>query len=1208
MAFYFFKFIPDNKSNLEGRSYRQLRSLANTITQKTNDIGAIFEQKNIETGNVIHKKGAFDRLNSIYAYSVDRTVPEKEKFFVGRGKNENVKFYFRIKDTLNPPYLAIRSNDLLSPVFNNRDDLFNAYILLRNNPGSDNPARTTYEILYQSPGVSSSEFISLDTLSRLQKNSDFSSTIDLNISGTDYHIFLSSFRVQQEKLVLAGLIKRADYLAKVNRAPRSLASFFFVLLLVLLISLPFFKIFLLSPREHIGFSDVIYCGISLFAGSSLLIIALFGIFTASNKTANSQNKLKTLSNNLKQDFESQLDSCKKQLQLYDQQISNIADSGKWLFLLEYRGDSMTRQNRLKLNDLMKPRAYKNIQRVFWIDSSGDTQAKWNTFNFFANFTCVSDFAYFTRLSAQSREDSSVVIYPVFSNSTGEFQVIVSRSFYPADKKIKKNPLDNLKYSLIAGFFTVSARPVMEKNFDFSIIDNSTGDVFFSSDKSQNLQLNFSDELHSSNFQNALITRTASPLPDINFKDKLLDLYVSPIKDFPLSLVVYYDKGLVYDHVLRIIYFTTEIILIVYILIIICLGWYGIKTQQGSVLNVSMNKIEWFRISKENSRSYRFTVHYFLRLIFLTLILFFTILAGNLDIRSIFYISFFLPFFTTWGFLSSRLTDSKIWEDEFRAKKLSFKIITMNYFFPAFMILLNFIVLGLIPDSDSWIFDEHHCFLYFFEVAALIMMSDVYTGVYGKNKWFDRTNNLFINRPMLSDFGVYKGTYEQLEFGKEKKKIIINYFNSLYLGVLLVAVIPVIGIFLYAENSQRIQDLKSSELFAVSQLEKKIQYVNKELIDNFDSTLEKLQPGFFAYMEDFKKNAGIYLSPGHRIFTRTDKDMNKDTCKTINFPSPDVFYYSLLHFTFPFALDQDDNDNIQAQSGDTSWTFQLCHGRQDSLFLRYKSQIDKKIPLIEMHSKMPSQLSVFAGKNIFSKLFLIALLFSLLYGCLWVIWKSIRRLFLLDYYLNRDCQRTDSCNLYYLLSTNSTTDFTINNEIDLNKIPTPVLFKFESARFFRYRAICSREEFILAMQNYFRDNYEQIWQSLDKQEQYVTYDVCTDGYTNYKDMDVVYRLIFRGILYFKDFKICPFSKSFQNYILSKKGTAEIRELKSQVAVAGTWQAFRNPVLFVVVIIASFLVITQDTLVHQATALITSVGAIFRLLSGFAVKLPFTRVPK
>lgn len=1214
MAFYFFKFIPDNRSNLEARCYRQLRSLSGTVTQKVNDISAIFDQQNIDINKVREKKDAFQRLNDIYTYDIAENIPAQEEFFIRRRIDELSAFYFHVSDsTKQHPnlFLSIGANELLNPVFTSQDDLFDSYILLKTEPSQPGENRPVYDILYQSSPISSSQGMHLDTLIRLQKNSDLSSVIDLNISGIDYHIFLSSFQIQQEKLILLGLMKKGDYLAKVNRAPGSMTAFFFVVLLVLLISLPFFKIFLLSPREHVGFADLIYCGISLFAGFSLLIITLLGIFTAGNRTSNSQEKLNSLSTILKTDFEQQLDSCKKQLRIYDEMISHLNTKDKKFLFLTDSTDSK-RYLKYLVNNAMNPSAFKNIQRVFWLDDAGQTKAKWSTVNFFVNFTKVSSFPFFSRLKSQSREDTSFVIYPVFSNATGEFQVVVTRKFLLPHDNGDSVVSKNFKYSVLAGFFSVSASPVIEKNFDFSIIDNQSGNVFFSSDKSQNLQLNFSEELHNSNFQNALNTRSSSLITDAGFKDKLVDLYIVPIKDFPLSLVVYYDKGVVYDRVLRIVYFTTEMILTIYFLIVILLGWYGIKKQEGSGLNMSMNKIEWFRISDKNKKSYQFTAHYFFTLIILTIFLFLIVILFNLDIRSIFYISFFLPFFVVWGFLCSRLTDLARYEGSFKMKSwirfIPAGVFSYNFLIVAFLFLLNFVVLRMSSRTISRVFDRQYFILYIFELAALVIMALVYYDVYNKEKkWLAPINNLFVSSATISRFGVYTSTYRELYDGQERKNIIINYLNSLFMGMLLVSVIPVLGVFLYAEKSQRIQDLKSSELFAATRLEQKIQYINRELIDNFDVSLKLRHADFAQSMELFKKKAGIYNSHNHIIYTVSDTNRNSYSGrKTVQLP--DAFYYSVLHISFPFAFDEKENDNMPAFSGDDSWEFHLTRNQGDSLFLHYKSRVDTSILAINVHAGIRDQVSTFVNRNFFSKIILLLLLISLVYGCFRVVGKSIRRLFLLDYFLNHESQRRDSSKMEYMLSNNNPSDFTINKDIDLRKISTEELFKIECEKKFRYSKICSREEFILAMQNYFHDNYEQIWQSLDRQEQYVTYDVCTDGYTNYKDMDIVYRLMFKGILVFEDYKICPFSLSFQNYILSKKRTTEIRQLKSQVAVAGTWEAFRIPVLIVMTIIASFLVITQDTLVHQATALITSVGAIFHLLSGFASKLSFGRMPK
>jgi hypothetical protein len=113
-------------------------------------------------------------------------------------------------------------------------------------------------------------------------------------------------------------------------------------------------------------------------------------------------------------------------------------------------------------------------------------------------------------------------------------------------------------------------------------------------------------------------------------------------------------------------------------------------------------------------------------------------------------------------------------------------------------------------------------------------------------------------------------------------------------------------------------------------------------------------------------------------------------------------------------------------------------------------------------------------------------------------------------------------------------------------------------------------------------------------------LARDGYSNYKNADIIFRLIYKGILVQKNFRIKFFSLSFRNFLLGKKGTQEIDDLKTKFATGGMWRSIRIPVFMILCGFLVFFVLTQNEMTHRLTAFISSVAALGPLLIEFISK--------
>ena len=120
--------------------------------------------------------------------------------------------------------------------------------------------------------------------------------------------------------------------------------------------------------------------------------------------------------------------------------------------------------------------------------------------------------------------------------------------------------------------------------------------------------------------------------------------------------------------------------------------------------------------------------------------------------------------------------------------------------------------------------------------------------------------------------------------------------------------------------------------------------------------------------------------------------------------------------------------------------------------------------------------------------------------------------------------------------------------------------------------------------------------MSREERYFIYDFADDGYTNYRDSELLFTLLRKGLLRYNTQKDqwSIFAISFREFVLRKKGSPEIDRLKQKYSVPGVWATIRIPALIVIVACAVLLIMTQESVSHQIAVGITSVSAIVPII--------------
>jgi hypothetical protein len=120
-------------------------------------------------------------------------------------------------------------------------------------------------------------------------------------------------------------------------------------------------------------------------------------------------------------------------------------------------------------------------------------------------------------------------------------------------------------------------------------------------------------------------------------------------------------------------------------------------------------------------------------------------------------------------------------------------------------------------------------------------------------------------------------------------------------------------------------------------------------------------------------------------------------------------------------------------------------------------------------------------------------------------------------------------------------------------------------------------------------YNEIWQSLTKEEKFLLYDLAEDGLVNPFDDYNLSMLICKGLIIRPHGTLMLFNKGFRNFILTSIGNAEVNRIKQLVKDNGSWGNLKAPLSLAVLAILVFLIASQQESYTQIITYVTALGA-------------------
>lgn len=1290
---YYFNYVPNNKNALNQWGQRSLNQLATNFTKRGADVRSIFDSAILSS--LQKKEGSYRYLNSNIAYNLDkisldsagRAAWRKNPVpFMGKDRAEQWCIQYHADSLAGDSGVYIRVKDFISPLLEGRDDIFDRYMLFRDTDKGTQGKPINLEVLYRDEQLSSSAMINADTLLRSQKNSDLSGVVELTISGTVYEVFIRPFDFYQQHMYLAGLISKTNYEKSAQSTPLNFIPYSIVLFLVIFISMPFLKIYLLSPKERINAGDVLTAALSFFVGSSIFVLVLFYLFITFFTKVTFNHRLDKFGKELHADITSELRLANDQLWKYDSIYSRLDDSAKKV--LVYRNTSDSIKN--SVNTAFTPTSYFNISRVFWIDNAGNTIAKWNPFNFDARLSSVKTAEFFRILQRQTPTDSSFVssdrnvIYSGKSNVTGEFQVYLAKPLRRLIADTGGHPVNSLAITM-ALFPNSSIRPVIPAGFGFCVIDRE-GRILMDADEHRNLTENLLEETgDNAQLAHSIQYKSEAIIDNIILYGQICQMKVLPLHGQPLSVVVYYNRRLLTNNILRLLHFTMETLLYIFLGLGACVFISGLSSFFTSTrLRFRLYKMEWVRYSTANRNAYAFTRVYYWYLTVLTTALFLVIQLAGLDMRTLFYTSLVLPFYAVWAFIFSglgaipgSLEKCKKYVTSFLKTESSVLVAASSILFC--LILINCLLFPYY--KNDFHFRTGSIWLFFLFQALAILGLLV-------------TRPLARKKEMAQKIKERKGTNKRLN---ERDFSRPNYIVSLCFAIVLIGVLPTLGVLTYGFYSEKIQYKKNKLLKIAEDAEQRDFYLTTKVLPAYKPVV-RARLATHSYFDSLLFQSGMYLTekdsaiysplppashpvhpvaaadkaPVHKIAANSSVTAIRDTASTHpiaanssvppthdtksallaadnssvpeapdtialhavsataslpadttpsqsvalaagsrpspaantvqgSFPTPtprntelaDEPYAHFMDHRFIRTSQEYDSYSITGNADDSSWQFYTTHDMHDWINLSYRNRVaERRGYQFLARSSIQNPLIDFINLPFFGVILFALLTLILIVGFNWLIKGTADRLFLFRFAREHDPDRGDNLLVKFL-----------GHPDCRPKIPAtgPNLYKgfmeLTAPEFSTDLSVKDRETLILSHESRFATLYDCIWNTLPAEEQFILYDFCLDGYTNYKNKEILNKLMDKGILLLMDDAFKPFSLSFRNHILSKKDSPAFNKIIAAGNTGGAWTALRIPILTIVAVIAIFTAFTQSDFTNKLTAFLTSLLALFPLVLKF-----------
>ncbi|HKA38002.1 MAG TPA: cache domain-containing protein, partial [Thermoanaerobaculia bacterium] len=305
-------------------------------------------------------------------------------------------------------------------------------------------------------------------------------------------------------------------------------------LLMIVVSWPFLKLWLIGNRQRVRLIDMLLLGISSLLVLSVGTLYLLDSYAYTRLKAHIHDGLKTLSEGIRSNMRREIAAAYSQLRVLQSASSAETGAGPRIVV-----DALQRTPKLDFS------FYPFFEAYSLIDSKGFQQQKWSIRSRSQSppRIPVSDREYFTRIVENQTwslppegglpEIKDFALESIRSITRMDTQAVLAvHNDSPADL-----PVATLAFPMIS-----LIKPVVPEGFGFAVIeDRDDGRVLFHSDDRRNLIEQFFLETDRDRRLRSVVAARRAELMDLRYWGRDYSAYVAPLAGFPWSVVTFYEK-------------------------------------------------------------------------------------------------------------------------------------------------------------------------------------------------------------------------------------------------------------------------------------------------------------------------------------------------------------------------------------------------------------------------------------------------------------------------------------------------------------------------------------------------------------------------------------------------------------------------------------------------------------------------------------------
>jgi hypothetical protein len=552
-ALFFFVYMPNNEKRIQKQRFQALQNIDANIRVKIENSVSLLNNTMTDylKGNSAHQDTLKEYILGFPRNHFTLSLPKEisyEQSLLGRDSsavdsayslsanndNQNVRLIYDKnfekgrRTVVYRMVMEFSYQQFFSPLL--RGNVFDEYIVFKD----QKPVFETFPA-----GVSSFQ---KDTVLGIKDGVAGASIGSYKVGGVDYHFFLQPVRLNSENdWVVSGLLSNDHYQAKKSQLPPQVVLLLVSIVLVLLLSFPWIKLYQMGSKDRLTFKDAV----SSLMISMLLMSLVFFLFFHHNGPFRSREKIDTrkiIADSIHHKLLAETRVAVKTLTRLDTLLKYWQPDS----ISGYDTSMLGRSNNYGVSDsAITTEITKDIHisQMFWIDQSGQELINWRlrkgAYSRYHPYGIYKERNYFKEILGKGglTIEGDITKFSI--------EQVISWTRFSFTSVVAKRSVISEKNRTVVACMSFNLRSVedvlLPVGYEFAVIDNQAK-VLYHSDKLRNLNETLTTKFSDSAALESCLAARAPGTFKTTYYDNNYTVQVVPVMGLPYFVVVLEDTG------------------------------------------------------------------------------------------------------------------------------------------------------------------------------------------------------------------------------------------------------------------------------------------------------------------------------------------------------------------------------------------------------------------------------------------------------------------------------------------------------------------------------------------------------------------------------------------------------------------------------------------------------------------------------------------